>query len=255
MNRPFFSQNLPLVHVFADESSQNKHRHLLLGCVLMDEEELAAIHTGYETIIRDYELNTREIKWSKVSKVNLSAYTALINEFFRLNHQNKAHFHYLSVDTSTFDHKTHNGGDKEVGFNKLIFQLLLHRVGRRYGNKHRFMVHLDERTTDQSTEEMRQMLNSTLRRDWRMIHRPFRSVDFRNSAEYLPIQICDLLLGACAYRLNGHDQKSNASRHKIALASHVDQCSHLVQPEQPTHWRATRFSHWEFKYRNPLKRR
>src|SRR5439155_21932802 len=42
---------------------------------------------------------------------------AMLNIFFEFISNDTIHFKCLTVDTSTFDHATHSGGDREAGFN------------------------------------------------------------------------------------------------------------------------------------------
>ena len=74
-----------IVEVYVDESSQTRHRYLVLGAVtvgLPDSQKLNDLITK----ARLPELPQGEAKWTKVSKAKLAAYKCLSEEF--LNHMN-----------------------------------------------------------------------------------------------------------------------------------------------------------------------
>ena len=50
-----------------------------------------------------------------------------VDVFFDASAKDDLHFYALYVDTHTFNHHKYNGGEAEIGFNKLIYQLLLHK--------------------------------------------------------------------------------------------------------------------------------
>ena len=104
-----------------------------------------------------------ELKWTKVSKHNLKSYESWVDEFFHLSGRAKLlGFYALVLDTSTFNHKKYNEGDGEIGFSKILYQLLLHSIGRNYGYYRPIVGYLDHRDTVHSPEKLRQMLNAGL---------------------------------------------------------------------------------------------
>lgn len=106
--------------VYIDESSQNNHRFLVLGGVIVtapDVEELCNLIMD----ARRPELPSKEAKWTKVSRSKLSAYKRIVDVLF--DNPELVHFHSLFVDTYLLDHHRFNQGDREIGFNKEIYQL------------------------------------------------------------------------------------------------------------------------------------
>ena len=94
-------------------------------------------------------------------------------------------------------------------------------IARRHSNN-LFNVYPDERSTDQSMEQMRRILNYGVRREERTRPTAFRHVEFRKSHKSHAIQISDLLIGAVAYRLNGHyNQPGGADKKKL--------CEHILK--------------------------
>ena len=208
---------LPRIYdVYIDESSQNNHRFLVLGGIIIPTDEAARVVNAL-LATRFPELPNGEMKWGKVSKTKLPAYVRVIDLFFS-NEFRDLHFHSLVVDTSKHDHRRFNSGSREIGFNKEVFQLA-QKFGRLYPA--RFHIYPDERKTDQRPEDLRLMLNRYINkklpeRDW-----PFRRVQFRDSKKTPLLQLADTLSGAIAYRLNGHDRQPGASPAKSSLSQYV----------------------------------
>lgn len=240
---------LPIAEFYADESSQNRHRFLVLGALVIERAHIALATNAIQAARDANALTGRELKWGKVSKAKLPAYRAVIDAFFRLAAEEVLLFHSLRVDTSTFNHARFSGGDSEAGFNKLIYQLLLHSVGLRYAHAYRLEGYLDYRVTNQHPAELRAMLNKTMSRDYGYRESPFRSIVFRQSQTSQLIQLCDVLIGAIAFRLNGHHRRDDASPAKCELADHIMR-SALALPK-----RGARFTLWRFRYnvREPRK--
>jgi hypothetical protein len=109
-----------IIEAYIDESSQNKHRFLVLGVVIFRMTSAQKFNDLIATA-RLPELPQGEAKWTKVSKAKLAAYKRLVDVLF--DNPEEIHFHSLFVDTTQQDHKSYNEGDEEIGFNKEVYQL------------------------------------------------------------------------------------------------------------------------------------
>jgi len=232
-----------IVEVYVDESSQTKHRYLVLGAIVTRMIDVQKIHSLIAKA-RLPELPKGEIKWTKVSKAKLAAYKRLIDIIFD-NHEDM-HFHSLFVDTTQQDHKKYNEGDSEIGFNKEIYQLA-NKVARLYTREY-FHIYPDYRDTKNSPEELRLILNRSAakrgdRRDW-----PVRRCQFRDSKDTLLLQLTDVLIGAIAFQLNGHDKASDASAAKVELAKYITKRAGISDVSKGTA-RAVKFSVWPRRLR------
>jgi Protein of unknown function (DUF3800) len=209
-----------LLHdIYIDESSQTKHRYLVLGGLIVPTSSVPGLLDGIARA-RLPELPQGELAWTKVSKTKLLAYRRVANTILtQVMTIPGAQFHTLIVDTSKLKDATFNSGSRDVGFNKEIYQLC-----QKFGRTNRsglFHVYLDRRNTASSTEELRDILNHGIRRkqpdrDW-----PFRRVHFRDSHTCPPLQAVDVLLGAVAFHLNGHYAVPDASPAKKLLSDHI----------------------------------
>ena len=97
------------------------------------------------------------------------------------------HYYSLVVDNSKMDHKRFNDGDKEIGFNKMLFRLLF-QFARKYRSQPIFYAYLDHRATVHTPDRMRLMLNGRARKVLNVTHNPFRVCQFRNSEDVRLIQ-------------------------------------------------------------------
>ena len=187
-----------------------------------------------------------EMKWTKVSAAKLDAYRAVVDVFFAMAERDVAHFHSVFIDTTRLDHGRFNQGDREIGFSKMVFQLLM-KHARLYPD--RLYAYLDSRTTRQSLEDLRFMLNRSCASKLRRQEFPFRRVVFRDSKESDILQLNDILLGAVAWVKNGHGQRPDASVPKGALAAHVMTRAGLQSLDADTPPRHNRFTVWNFRLR------
>lgn len=238
---------MDVIHVYADESCTS-HKFLALGGIAM-ERDFAPVALERLKAVRDTFNTHGEVKWQKVSRSKLDFYKAYVDVFFDASATDDIHFYALYVDTSTFNHTKYNGGKAEIGFNKLMYQLLLHKFGRKYGTDHTINVYLDDRTTKHDPEELRPMLNHDLSR-WGIKGRPFRQLRFRDSKECDLIQLNDLLVGVVGFKKNLHDKAEGCAPHKIALAQHI--IRRALENEKPHRLNsaaARHFAVWPFIYR------
>lgn len=238
---------MEMLDVYGDESCTSGNRFLCLGALAIERakvplmlESLKAIRTKHNTF--------GEVKWSKVSKAKLVFYRDYVDAFFAASKQDDIHFRALYVDTWTFDHHRFNSGNAEIGFNKLIYQLLLHKFGRVYGRTHGIEVFLDDRTTKHDPEDLRPMLNRHLAK-YEIKSEPFRRIRFRNSKDCDLIQLNDVLLGVVGFKRNLHDKKHDCSAHKKTLADYiVRRALENEAPHRLNSAQAKRFAVWPFQY-------
>lgn len=207
-----------LTEIYIDESSQTKNRYLVMGGIGIE-----ATHTeaALSCLARERlpHLPHGEMKWGKVSTAKLPAYGRTVRAFFDDQSFATAHFHCLVVDTHGLDHRRHNQGSREIGFNKEIYQLAT-KFARLYPTRV-FHVYPDSRDTNQTPEDLRLILNRGRakagdRRDW-----PFRRCQFRDSGKVPLLQLVDLLTGAVAWCVNGHANAPDASNAKKKLGAYV----------------------------------
>jgi hypothetical protein len=225
------SQKLPLTEVYIDESSQTKHRYLVMGGVIAEISDARRADEALKQA-RLPELPNGILKWTKVSRSKLPAYMRVVDRFFDLQQRMTLDFHSLVVDTTKQDHSRYNQGSRDIGFNKELYQLSM-KFGRLYNVL--FHIYPDRRTTSQSTDELRLMLNRGIKkrhadtRDW-----PFRRLQFREPEDCQLLQMADLFAGAIAWHLNGHRTRENASPAKTRLGDYILQKAGITNAGRST---------------------
>lgn len=237
---------LELAEIFIDESSHTNHKYLVLGGIVSELREARQAENEI-TLTRLPELPSGIMKWTKVSRAKLPAYTRVVDKFFELRAAGVLHFHSVVVDTHKQNHKLYNQGSQEIGFNKEVYQLAM-KFGRLY-REYLFHVYPDRRTTNQSPADLRLMLNRGIagshndKRDW-----PYRRLQFREPEDSQLLQLADVFAGAIAWKLNGHDQRPDASPAKTTLSDYILRKAQIRNPFMDTLMRDT-FSIWHRQLR------
>ncbi|CAO1655006.1 DUF3800 domain-containing protein [Parasphingorhabdus sp. NYA22] len=220
-----------LSDIYIDESSQTKHRFLLLAGMIVQTNKVPEVLAEINRL-RLPELPHGEMKWNKVSNSKLLCYKRIVDGFFDRPQFSGVHFHSIIVDTHHLNHRAFNDGSREVGFNKEIYQLAS-KFARLYKNR-LFHLYLDQRETSQRPEDLRTILNFGRSkvgdsREW-----PFRRSHFRDSKTTPALQMVDIFAGAIAYHVNGHIDLENASPAKVRLARYILRRAGIVDPTKDT---------------------
>jgi Protein of unknown function (DUF3800) len=207
-----------ITDIYIDESSQTKNKFLVIGGISLPTIDVEAANECLGKA-RLPQLPHGEMKWGKVSNAKLPAYGRKVKAFFDERPLVRAHFHCLVVDTHEVNHHKHNQGSREIGFNKEIYQLAS-KFARLYPDR-LFHLYPDYRDTNQTTDDLRLILNRGRakkgdKRDW-----PFRRCHFRDSKTTPLLQLVDLLTGSVAWCVNGHGKSSQASPSKNRLSEYT----------------------------------
>lgn len=206
----------PILNVYIDESSQTKHRYLVLGGICVPEEHPSEIELSIRQV-RLPELPHGELKWTKISKGKFQPYQRVVELFFEYREKLMIFdFHSAVIDTHLRNERAFNQGSREIGFNKEIYQLAMKFV--RLYPQFNYHIYPDKRSTTSSTEELREILNSGIRKQFSRTDWPVRRVHFRQSEDESCLQLADLFAGCVAFLNNGHHLAEGASPAKIEIA-------------------------------------
>lgn len=214
----------------------------MIGATVMHETVAERAEPRLDDIIKNLG-GSQDCKWAKVKKHNRDVYEDIVNAFFKGVGAGWFHYYALVVDNSKMNHKLFNDGDKEIGFNKMLFQLLF-QFARKYRNRPRFYAYLDHRTTIHTPERMRQMLNGRAHKTLSVTHNPFRVCQFRHSEEVRLIQATDVITGAIAYHTNHRHFELNAASPKVELAQMIADKANLPFLSKPTPYSDSGFDIW-----------
>jgi hypothetical protein len=241
-------------YIYCDESSTSD-RFTVIGALIC-RDNIAPRFTRWLQEITARHGGTSEVKWQKCKKHNLPLYKEFSSAFFKARAKNYAQFYAIVIDNSSMNHQLYNEGDKEIGFNKMLFQIL-YKMIRIFRQRPRLYAYLDDRTTKHTPERLRRMLNAKAEKDLGISHRPYRVCQFRKSHEEPLIQLVDVITGAIAYSKNGKDMISGAAPPKVALMKHIAAEAKVYSLSIPTGFPSNGFDIWHIdlkKYARGVRR-
>jgi len=237
---------LPLYHIYCDESRQTADRYMVIGGIISSAENVHRFDDAM-ALYRDSQNMHAELKWTKVSNQKLAEYRSLIDLFFTFTRA--MHFKSMVLESGQIDYKTYHRGDRELGFYKFIYQMLLHQFGPYTKEDTRYLVILDRRTSSYKLSALYTILNRGLRKKYNFKRDVITKIEDRDSKKCNALQVVDVLIGAVGYHWNGCHTRTNAKRGKVLLAEYIAQKVGLVSLAQETPRRKKEFSIWHFKLR------
>ncbi len=231
----------PRFEIYVDESSQSGCRYMVLGALIARSPTASELDLRLDEV-RDRHALEREMKWGKVSGAKLAAYRDFVGTVVNFLHTDGPGYYAVVIDTSDLDHRRFNGGDREVGFSKFVYQLLV-KCGRLF-QPGLFDCFLDERKTRQTLSELRKIVNDGL--NLKVSVRPIRRMEYRDSSTCNLIQAVDIITGAIAYHWNQNHIVPTANPAKVALATEIATMAGMTHLGVGTRAGKAPFSIWKF---------
>ncbi|MFD1981909.1 hypothetical protein ACFSOZ_04285 [Mesorhizobium newzealandense] len=229
---------------FTDETDLTA-RYMTIGgitCGTAFVPELFSILTRYQARMPFH----GRLQWKDITKRNHQIFEDLIDEFFYLNGEQLVDFHALVVDMWKFDHMTYNEGDKEVSFDKMLFQSLL-AIHKRYPGCTKIRCFHGNRDSPYPIANLREMLNSkTFALKFGRIFVPYVVVKNLEVKRSLPMQFADLLIGALGAHWNRR-KGATAGSPKDLVAQHFKRECPVDNLLESTPRAMKNFVVWEFK--------
>jgi hypothetical protein len=252
---------MPLPHeadlfcnVYIDESSQTKHRYLVIGGLVVplshaDAFEAAIIAARDNVIqIAKPDGTPRVIKWQKVNAYNWESYKKVVDAFFKFPMVHNLSFakgehvdiNCVVVDTSKKSLRSTGDGDVEIGFNKEVYFLCVPMIGKRF-KKELFHVYPDRRKTRHPLKKARDIMNLGARKHGDKRPWPYRRLEFKDPENCQGLQVVDIFIGALAYRLN-HYASAKEGSGKKALSDYILGRAKIADALKPTSYNLRRFA-------------
>jgi hypothetical protein len=219
---------------------------MVLGGLILRAEDVAL----FNDTIRKFREETKmygELKWTKVSRSKLSVYKRFIDYFFALNNTDRLFFRCIIIDNHQVDHSKFSKGDKELGFYKFFYQLLLHCFGRYAKEDSRYIILFDERTSKYPLNTLKIILNRGIKKSFGLTSDVIRSVEARESRGSNLIQLADILMGAIGFQKNGFHLLAGSSQARVELANYIASQAGLDNLTEDTRRGQYRFMIWNFK--------
>lgn len=239
-----------LYKIYCDESRQSKDHYMVIGGLIIPSTNLDKLDSTISNFRKQYKMSS-ELKWTKVSDQKINEYKVFIDYFFELNNNDILHFHCIIIDNHQLNHKKYNKGDKEIGFYKFCYQLLLHCFGKLYYRdlNDRFIVYLDYRTSSYPLSTLKSILNSGINKYYLIPTKPFVSIEPKNSKQSNLIQLNDIIIGAIGFHKNGYDLLPETRQSKKILSHYIASKAGLPNLSDNTPWHSNRFTIWNFRLR------
>lgn len=203
-------------NVYCDESCHLEHdgiNKMVMGCTWVPLQEVKSLHRSIMDIKKRHGFRC-EVKWKKVSPAKAEMYEELVRFFFSSHYLN---FRCVVVsDKSKLDHQAFNAGSHDAFYYKMFYQVMQTVVNA----SHVYNIYMDIKDTQSSSRIM--ILRDFLRRqcadpEGKVIPR----IQQIRSHETGILQICDLLIGAVAYK----NRCLNTSAAKRQLVKVVEELS------------------------------
>lgn len=142
--------------------------------------------------LRDNHKIGGEFKWQKVSPSKINFYKELIGWFFEQKEQLR--YRCIVVEHKQVDLKLYHNNDQELGFYKFYYQLLRHWIFD--FNEYYFFVDYKANRNHNVLSDLKRCLG------YSNLSSAVKQVQAVHSRESVLIQLCDVLTGLAAYRLN-----------------------------------------------------
>jgi hypothetical protein len=240
-------------NVYIDESSQTKFRYLVIGGLLVPldfyeafEADLIAARIDGKVPLTYPDGNVRVLKWEKVSRGTINACINMIETYYsflkRHNVPTRKHvdFNCIVVDTTKKPLRDDGDGDIEIGFNKQVYFLCAVMLAKRFKTE-LFHIYPDRRTSPYRLSEAQAIMNAGVKKYGDKREFPIRRLRYHDPEVCQSLQLVDILIGALAYKLNGHYDQPKPNEAKKALCDFVLTRAKIKDPLQNTPYWQRRF--------------
>ena len=192
--------------VYCDESrpdllsSHNPQaNYMVLGSLWLRAEDRNSYKEEIH-VLRDKHRVGGEFKWQRVSPSRLSFYTDLMDFFWSKGEDLR--FRCVAVDHNKVDLVHYHHSDQELGFYKFYYQMLHHWIR----DFNEYVIFCDFKT-NRRRDRLR-VLQRCL--NYSNLSAKVGAVQAVRSKEAVLLQLCDVLTGAVAAKLNGSSQGQSA---------------------------------------------
>jgi len=204
--------SVPQIVVYCDESSHDgspEHPFMAIGSLWVPGDCRDALSKQLRALAREQDLRG-EIKWRKVSRKRLAAYSRIVDFFFT---NEDLRFRAIVVEQADVDLRVFHGRDRELAFYKFYYEMLVKWLdpGKEY------LILLDRKTNRGANRHgtLERYLENTVRgKAW------IKDVTVIDSSRTPLAQLCDVLTGGIAAAYNDVVGQESA---KAALIEHVAQ--------------------------------
>lgn len=196
-------------NVYCDESrhtSDPQDSYMVLGAITCPRDSKRNIVHHIHRLKRQFAAQG-EFGWKRVSPNRQEFYLSLIDFFQR---EENLSFRCLIADRQKLDHNTYSGGDKELGFYKLYYQLLVHWL--KPGCSYHVYLDWHQNRDQHRFSDLCHILAKKLSGRARI-----ECLEPVTSRHHPLIELTDLFIGAVGYAWNDR----NTSQIKLRFCQHL----------------------------------
>ena len=212
--------NINAVNIYCDESSHlenENNKYMILGSVYCHISKLEEINSRIKSIKNKYK-NTREIKWTRISKSKEELYTDFIDYFFD---NDDLHFRCIIINKENLNHEGYNS-NHDTFYYKSYFNLLKQIINRDYS----YNIYIDIKDT-KGVNKIKKLQNVLSHNVYDFDNNIIKKIQEIRSHESSLLQITDLFIGAMSYLNNYTNNKSKNSIIKNNLIQKIKERSKL----------------------------
>jgi hypothetical protein len=241
-------------HCFCDETCTAKpNRYFAVGATMVRGDLSPSFHDAIDRW-RDTAKMRAELKWAKIKRQKYAQYSDFIARSVGALNKRRISFAALVGDRHLLDHRTYSDGSEEVGYNKMFYQLILHRLLKHMQPLDRLIVYADRKHTESAYHELKSALNNGIRKKFN--RQRYEVVDVQGvcSKQYNLVQVNDLFLGAVGFHANEKHTTGTPSPTKMLLAGEIAEGVGLASLSEPTPFHVTKFQIWRFQLRQRIQK-
>lgn len=202
--------------VYCDESqpdalwskSRRHSKYLLIGGLWIPAMKRAGLKTKLNALKKKHRY-PGELKWHKVHEGKGEFYRALVDLFVDVG--SDARFRCVAIEADKVNLERFHRGDRELGFYKFYYQMLLHWVAG--NNSYRIFCDMKTNRIGNQLAEIGRILNRVA------VSATVESIQSLPSHEVVLLQLSDFLLGIASTRMNG---SAKPGSYKDRLARYLE---------------------------------
>lgn len=186
------------------------------------------------------------LEWKRITRKNQHIFEEIVDWFCEANSEQKIDFHAIIVDMHRFDHKTHNDGDRETSFDKMLFQSF-YAFHKRYPKASKLRCFHGNKDCRHPFGNLRSILNAKVNAGKRSgLTFPFSEVKLASVKDTLPLQLADLLIGCVGHYWNNRKGSSPDSPKAQVARRFQSECPvNKLSEKSPSSY--PHFDIWEFR--------
>jgi uncharacterized protein DUF3800 len=194
--------------VYCDESRHEgpqSHRYMAIGGLWLRSDRKLDLTKRFSSLCRSLGLNS-EVKWSKASHKKLAEYKTLVDFFV---HEDALRFRVIVVDQARVDAGRFHRGDRELGFYKFYYQMLVKWIEQ--GQEYLILLDFKQNQGANRYKDLRRVLERRFR-----AKATISDLTVINSSQSPLAQLCDLLTGSVAASCCS-DRRTGSAKSELAL--------------------------------------